>query len=324
MKDSMTSKKGVLMRELIAEITSTHHLGESIQTGKYRKHPIEPPFIYPAKYQHETIMLEHFSFEYLRASREKSKTAILQLHGGGYIGPMKNAYRRFSIYYHKQCQNSDVVTVDYRVAPEHPYPAALMDALTTYRHMIAELGYAPKRITIAGDSAGGGLAVALCLYLRDHKLPLPGGLILMSPWCDLTNSGSSHIKNFEIDPLFGNSINNMLYNSSYIGSHDPKNPYISPLFGDMKGLPPMLIQVGTHEVLLSDSTQLAKKAKESGIKVRLSQYEGMFHVFQMSGSMLPESKAAWREVGQFFQIIQVSDTKPSRTSKTNHIKQHKT
>jgi len=303
MKMRKTSIKGTLMRELIADITSTHYLGESIQTGKYRKNPKEPPFIYKAKYHCEKVSLEHFSLEYLKKDETNSDYSILQLHGGGYIGPMKNAYRRFSMNYQDQCGESDVVTIDYRVAPEHPYPAALEDAFSSYLFMTEVRGYAPEKIIIAGDSAGGGLALALAMYLRDLQYPTPAGLVLMSPWADLTNSGQSYIDNFEIDPLFGNSTNNMLYNSSYIGNHDPADPYISPIFGDFSSLPPMLIQVGTHEVLLSDSITIAQKAKKEGLKVKLSIYEGMFHVFQMSGEMLPESRQAWDEINKFYKAI---------------------
>ena len=304
MKTRKTSLKGTLMRELIADITSTHHLGESIQTGKYRMNPKEPPFIYKPKYHCEKVNLEHFSLEYLKKGEENSEYSILQLHGGGYIGPMKNAYRRFSINYQDKCDESDVVTIDYRVAPEHPYPAALEDAFSAYLFMTEEKGYSPRKIIIAGDSAGGGLALALSMHLRDLQYPTPAGLVLMSPWADLTNSGESYIDNFEIDPLFGNSTNNMLYNSSYIGDHDPKEPYISPVFGNFENLPPMLIQVGTHEVLLSDSITIAQKAKKEGLKVKLSIYEGMFHVFQMSGEILPESRQAWEEISKFYKAIQ--------------------
>lgn len=297
------SIKGTLMRELIADVTSTSHLGESIQTGKYRMNPKEPPFLYKPRYHCEEVDLESFTLEHLRVHEENTEYAILQLHGGGYIGPMKNSYRKFSISYLDKCKESDVVTVDYRVAPDYPYPAALEDAIGAYEYMTLDQGYDPEKIMIVGDSAGGGLALALSMYLRDQKKTMPLGLVLMSPWADLTNSGESHKENFEIDPLFGNTTNNMLYDSPYIGDHDPKDPYISPIFGDFTGMPPMLIQVGTHEVLLSDSKTIAQKTKEKGNKVRLSIYPGMFHVFQMSGDILPESRQAFEEISEFFRII---------------------
>lgn len=309
MKTKKTSLKGLLLRELIADITSTSHLGEAIQTGTYRAKHKEPPFLYSSKYHCEKVNLEQASLEYLKKNKKNSTYIILQLHGGGYIGAMKNAYRRFSISYLEQCNESDVVTLDYRVAPNDPFPAALEDALSAYFFITKEKHYSPSKVILAGDSAGGGLALALSMYLRNHNYPCPAGLILMSPWADLTNSGQSHIDNFELDPLFGKTKNNLLYNSSYIGDYNPKNPYISPLFGDFSSLPPTLIQVGTHEVLLSDAKSIAKKLKQKKIPVRLSIYEGMFHVFQMSGDLLPESRNAWDEIGRFFKTISISDTK---------------
>ena len=145
--------------------------------------------------------------------------------------------------------------------------------------------------------------MALCMYLRDHDYELPCGIVAMSPWTDLTASGESYDSNYERDPLFGNTRDSLIYNHDYVGNHNPREPYISPLFGDFSDFPPMLIQVGDYEMLLSDSVSVAKKAKEAGVKVRLSIYEGMFHVFQMAMLLMPESKKAWAEVGHFLELI---------------------
>jgi len=195
--------------------------------------------------------------EYLRPVGVVTGRVILQLHGGGYIGPMKNIYRRFAVRYSKVSYGGDVLTLDYRVAPENPYPAALEDAVAAYEWLVKEKGYSPENIVVAGDSAGGGLGLALGLYLKDHGMVLPSGFITMSPWTDLTNSGESYVSNYETDPLFGNSTDNMLYNSSYIGEGDPKDPYMSPLFGEYENFPPVLMQVGSYEVLLSDTLGVA-------------------------------------------------------------------
>ena len=216
---------------------------------------------------------------------------------------MKNIYRRFAVRYSKISYGADVLSVDYRVAPEHPFPAALEDAAAGYRWLLEEKGYEPEKIVIAGDSAGGGLALSLVLYLKDQGLPLPGGIITMSPWADVTLSGESYESKYEIDPLFGNSRENMLYQCSYIGDADPKNPYLSPLFGDFSGFPPILMQVGEYEVLLSDTLRVSDKAKKAGVKVRTSVYAGMFHVFQMGLDLIPESREAWEEIGEFLRII---------------------
>lgn len=145
--------------------------------------------------------------------------------------------------------------------------------------------------------------MCLCMYLKKQNRPLPGGLIAMSPWTDLTASGESYVENYEKDPLFGNTRDSLIYNKDYVQHEDVTNPFISPLFGSFKGFPPMLIQVGSYEMLLSDSVSVARKAKEQGVKVRLSIYEEMFHVFQMAMLLLPESKKAWAEVGKFLEIV---------------------
>ena len=199
------------------------------------------------------------------------------------------------------------------MAPEHPYPAALEDAVYAYRWLLEEKKYQPSQIVVAGDSAGGGLALALCLYAKDHGLPLPAGIITMSPWTDVSLSGASYEENYTIDPLFGNSKENMLYQCSYIGNANPKNPYLSPLFGDFEGFPPMLMQVGAYEVLLDDTRAVAKKARAEGVKVRCSVYDGMFHVFQMGLDLIPESREAWEEVAEYLRIIYWIHREPEGT-----------
>ena len=203
---------------------------------------------------------------------------------------------------HIMCLRDYILTPDYRVAPEHPFPAALEDALASYRWLLDQ-GYFGDDIILAGDSAGGGLAMALCMYLKEHHMPMPCGIVAMSPWTDLTASGESYDTNFEKDPLFGNTRDSMIYNNYYVGDADPMDPYVSPLFGDFRQFPPMLIQAGSIEMLLSDSVEVAAKARQQGIKVRLSIYEGMFHVFQMAYLNIPESKKAWAEVGKFIEIL---------------------
>lgn len=164
-------------------------------------------------------------------------------------------------------------------------------------------GWFSEQIIVAGDSAGGGLAMALCHYLINHGRQLPCGIIAMSPWTDLTASGESYDTNYERDPLFGKTRDSLIYNRDYVGDHDPMDEYISPMFGDFRGFPPMLIQVGSYEMLLSDSVDVAAKARGQGVKVRLSIYDGMFHIFQMAAKMLPESRKAWVEIGKFIEIL---------------------
>lgn len=302
MRNKNVSIIGNLTRDMVNDVMETA-LKKPIQTGEFRKNPVEPAWRCPAGYLYELIETENFVMEYLRPQNAVTGRVILQLHGGGYIGPMKNIYRRFAVKYSKLSFGADVLSVDYRVAPEHPFPAAVEDAVWAYKWLLEEKKYRSSQIVVAGDSAGGGLALGLCMHLKDHGIPLPGGIITMSPWTDVTLSGESYVENYEIDPLFGNSKENMLYQCSYIGDADPKNPYLSPLFGDYKHFPPMLMQVGSYEVLLSDTLQVAKKAKQAGVKVRTSVYNGMFHVFQMGLDLIPESREAWEEAGEFLRIV---------------------
>jgi len=192
------SVRGNLVRDMMQNVMETS-LKQPIRTGELRKNPVEPAWVRPAGYEYEIIELEHLKMEYLRPVGVVTDRVILQLHGGGYIGPMKNIYRRFAVRYSKLSYGGDVLTLDYRVAPEHPYPAALEDAVAAYQWLIEEKGYRPEHIAVAGDSAGGGLSLALGLYLKDHGIALPGGFITMSAWTDLTNSGESRLSNYEID-----------------------------------------------------------------------------------------------------------------------------
>lgn len=308
MQEKKISVRGVLIRDMIQNVMETS-LKEPIQTGEFRKNPMEHAWVCPSGYEYEIIETEQFKMEYLRPGHVVTGRVILQLHGGGYIGPMKNIYRKFAAMYSKLSYGGDVLTIDYRVAPEYPYPAALEDTVYAYRWLLEEKKYRPEQIVLAGDSAGGGLALALGLYLKDHHMPMPAGFLLMSPWTDLTCSGESHETNYCRDPLFGNSRESMLYNSSYIGGYDPAEPYISPMFGDYHGFSPMLIQVGSYEMLLSDSQSVAEKAKAAGVKCRLSVYEGMFHEFQMSMGLFPESREAWSEARKFIRILYDIDRK---------------
>lgn len=292
------SLKAKIVREMIKFSTSQHIIGPKIQDGTIRRNLVEPPWHCPAEYMRMPIRMKRFEMELLTPPQEGCGEVVLQLHGGGYIGKIRNAYRDFAVLYSQMEGYRKVLSVDYRVAPEHPYPAALEDAYASYQWLL-DVGYEGEQIILAGDSAGGGLALALGMYLRDHNLPLPKCMVLMSPWTDLTASGPSYTDNYESDPLFGNTRESMIYNGEYTAGHDPKDPYVSPLFGDFTGLPPMLFQVGSVEMLLSDTLSAAEKAQEAGCDVVQTTYEGMFHVFQMGLMKLPESQEAWQEVEAF-------------------------
>lgn len=303
MIETEASVKGRVLADLLSHLTNDLQIGKKIKSGELRKRLKEPLWIVPDCFNMTHIELKNFSMKLLSLKENPSQDhVILQLHGGGYMGAVRNAYYVFAGLYNEVSHGCNVLTPDYRVAPEHPYPAALEDAVASYQWLL-DKGYYGEQIIVAGDSAGGGLAMALCMYLKDHHMPMPGGVVAMSPWTDLTASGESYETNYERDPLFGNTKDSLIYVNDYAGDHDKMDCYISPLFGDFRGFPPMLIQVGSLEMLLSDSVSVAAKAREQGIRVRLSIYEGMFHVFQMAYLNIPESKKAWAEVGKFIDVI---------------------
>ena len=303
MIENEASVKGRVIAELLSHLTNDLQIGKKIKSGELRKRLKEPAWHVPECFNMTNIDMENFSMKLLSLKENPGQDyVILQLHGGGYMGAVRNAYYVFAGLYNEVSKGCNVLTPDYRVAPEHPYPAALEDALASYQWLL-DKGYYGEQIIVAGDSAGGGLAMALCMYLKDHHMPMPGGVIAMSPWTDLTASGESYTTNYEKDPLFGNTKESLIYVNDYAGNHDKMDYYISPLFGDFRGFPPMLIQVGSLEMLLSDSVSVAAKARQQGIRVRLSIYEEMFHVFQMAYLNIPESKKAWAEVGKFIDVL---------------------
>ena len=296
---------GRAISDLMYRFTNDLEIGKKIRMGELRKQydKLEPEWRVPEKYNLTHFDLENFSMKLLsRKENPNFKKVILQLHGGGYIGAIYNTYYNVATYYSEAADGICVLSPDYRVAPEHPYPAALEDALASYQWLL-DHGYKGEQIILAGDSAGGGLAMALIMYLRDHDMPMPCGLVAMSPWTDLTASGESYTLNYELDPLFGNTKESMIFINDYPGEHDKKDPYISPIYGNFRNFPPMLIQVGSTEMLLSDSVTAASMADIAGVEVRLSIYDDMFHVFQLSGKILPEQKRAWEEVEQFLQLL---------------------
>lgn len=207
------------------------------------------------------------------------KYVILHCHGGGY-STGSSLYARTLTSKLAASTSMDVLCFDYRLAPENPYPAATEDAMKVWNYLML-LGYGARDVILTGDSAGGNLALTLTLKLKEEGRLLPRGIVLMSPWTDLTNSGESFAEKAEVDPVLNSEyINRMI--QAYAEGQDLKNPMISPLFGDFKGFPPVYIQVGENEILLSDSLRLHRAFVKANVSVKLDTYKGMWHVFQMS------------------------------------------
>lgn len=222
---------------------------------------------------------------------------LLYLHGGGYIVKTPHVHRVLVGRLARAAETNAFIP-DYRLAPEHPFPAALEDAAAAYRGLISQ-GYTPDHIVIAGDSSGGGLTTALLLYLRDNGDPLPAAACLISAMLDCTFIDPSLIELQQHDPFMRLSDVAMMARH-YYGEHDPRNPLISPIFGDLGGMPPLLIHAGEYEILRAEAIRYAEKAQAAGVYVKLKVWEGMIHAFQLFAGFVPEGKTALKEIGAFF------------------------
>ncbi len=222
--------------------------------------------------------------------------AVLYFHGGAYVVGSPVSHRLLTSCL-AQASGMTVFAADYRLAPEHPFPAAVEDAVAAYRALLSE-GYRPENIVIGGDSAGGGLTLAAAVSLRDAKLPQPAALVLLSPWADLTLSGPTMKSKAKVDPMLTEKWLRKMADT-YLHGKPAKSPTASPLFANLTGLPPMLIQVGSDEVLLSDSERLAENARAAGVKVDYHLYEDLWHVFQASQKQVPEADEALAEIVGF-------------------------
>jgi monoterpene epsilon-lactone hydrolase len=234
--------------------------------------------------------------EWVCAPNAASDRFVLYLHGGGYVIGSVNTHRDLIARVSRAAQ-ARVLALNYRLAPEHPFPAAVDDAVASYKWLLAQ-GAKPSRIAIAGDSAGGGLAAATLVAIRDAKLPTPGAGVLLSPWVDLEGLGESMVTRVEVDPVVRKEgLVGMA--QAYLQGQDAKTPLAAPLYADLKGLPPLLIQVGDAETLLDDSKRLNDRAKAAGVSTKLEVWPEMIHVWQLFASFLPEGQQAIDGIGKF-------------------------
>ena len=243
----------------------------------------------------EEFSLSGMKAAWMRLERpHRHARCVLYCHGGGYTSG-NLGYSRVLASKLVRSTGLDTLNFEYRLAPEHPYPAALEDAFRAWDHLMY-LGYGAKDVVLAGDSAGGNMALVLCLALRRAGRMLPGALLLMSPWTDMTASGASYGERAEADPILTNEYIQAV-REAYAPGADYSRPEFSPLFGDFSAFPPALIQVGTHEILYSDSERLAERLKAAGCYCRLEVWENMWHVFQMAPAK--KSAAAMESMAHF-------------------------
>ena len=234
--------------------------------------------------------------EWISTPESVEERVIFYLHGGGYTIGSINTHRPL-ISLIARAAKARALAIDYRLAPEDPFPAAVEDSVTGYRWLIST-GVNPARVVIAGDSAGGGLTVATLVALRDAGEPLPAAGVCISPWVDMEALGDSMNTKAEVDPMVQREgLVDMA--KVYLGGADPRTPLAAPIYADLKGLPPLLIQVGTSETLLDDATRLAERAKSAGVEVVLEPWEEMIHVWHMFAAMLPEGQQAIDRIGEF-------------------------
>ncbi len=228
-----------------------------------------------------------------------SSNVILYFHGGVYVIGSAAATVPLAADLARRSK-AKVVSVDYRLAPENPYPAAVEDARTAYQGLLSR-GSEPGSIAVSGESAGGGLAVALLLAVRDAQMPMPSSAFLMSPYADLTLSGGTIVDKQDVDPLFtGETLRRRV--ADYVAAANPSDPFISPVFADLRGLPPLLIQAGSHEILLSDAIRLAGRAAEADVATALEVTPGVPHVFQAYAAVLDEGNRALNRAAEFLQM----------------------
>jgi len=249
------------------------------------------------------VRIDDLRAEWLIPAGATKDRVIFFIHGGGYVSGSCSDHR---IHVSKFVEGTNLCALqfEYHLAPEHTYPAALEDTVKAYQWLLAQ-GVLPTNIAFAGDSAGGGLCLAALLALRDQGIPLPATAVALSPWTDLRCSGDSYRSNAR--KCLSPEGSWTAFSKHYVGEHDPGLPWISPLYGDLHNLPPLLIFVGGDEILYDDSVRFAEKAKAAGVEVTLRIGEGLFHCYPVCAPLFPEATQAMNEIYSFIRIQLASD-----------------
>jgi monoterpene epsilon-lactone hydrolase len=277
-------------RLILANGFLPHSFGRSILDQSAKRMP-EPEHM-------ESIPLstDIIQGQWIYDNRTQPTSVLLYFHGGGYHLGSFHTHKRL-VYKLSLASNTKALFLDYKMAPEFPFPAALIDGTNAYQWLLKE-GYSPKQIVFAGDSAGGGLAVGTALKIQEMKLPLPQAIVCISPWFDLEANGDSMDTNAGIDPwLTKEKVRE--WGLSYAGKNYLTHPHASPIHADIQGLPPFLIHVGSKEVLLDDTRRFLDKAKASNVKCEIKIWEKMIHVFQCFDTVYPDANKSIGELGRF-------------------------
>jgi monoterpene epsilon-lactone hydrolase len=267
-------------------------------------------FVVPPDVEWEPIDAGGVPAEWITTPQATDSRVICYLHGGGYTMGSVNTHREM-VSRLSRAASARALSVDYRLAPENPFPAAVEDATTAYRWLLGT-GVDPASVVIAGDSAGGGLTAATLVALRDEGAPLPAAGVCLSPWVDMEGIGESMTAKAEADPMVQRE--DLLETAkAYLNGVDPRTPLAAPLYADLTGLPPLLIQVGTAETLLDDAIRLAERARAAGVDVTFEPWEDMIHVWHFMASMLPEGEQAIERIGEFIRERVASARQPAST-----------
>lgn len=267
----------------------------------FRSGGVKSAFEVPQGWEWQRFKVGSAYAEHMRSNTKHGNRVILQLHGGGYLFGLSDAHRLLGVNQAQLAGVSDVYYSDYRLAPQNTYPAALQDAVALYREMLNR-GILAKNIILIGDSAGGNLAVELALYLKEHNLPQPGVIILISPWATMeVLEGTSRSFNESKDQALGKGtpLFESVKKAEYIGDIDRKDPRVSPIYADLSGLSPTLIQAGGSELFLSECEELARKFAADGVEVSFSAYAGMPHDFALLLPHMRESLNSLQEIADF-------------------------
>ncbi len=282
------------IREHLATLPDS--AGLSVQQLRSAYDKAEKLFRLPEGLERTTFDANGVRCERLTPAGADQSSALLYFHGGGYALGSPSSHRHMVANIAAQAGISAVVP-DYRLAPEAPFPAAVDDALKTYQWLLDD-GVDPSSITLAGDSAGGGLTAATLVSIRDHGLPLPLAGVCISPWADMTNVAQSYETRAEADPIVTKASISR-WTAAYLGDTDPRTPLASPAFADLNGLPPLLIQVGNDEVLLDDAKRLAERAESAGVATTLEVWDDMIHVWHWFAEYLDEAGEAVARIAEF-------------------------
>jgi len=295
----MASIQNFLIRSFLKVVTNKKDIAKhSVETTRKRLHKFMMMNKPPESVSFEKVNCDGVLAEWNIPKNVTNSGVILYIHGGAYVSCSISTHRPL-VARIARASKTKALSIEYRYAPEHPFPAGLDDAVKTY-HWLLKQGYDPTKIVITGDSAGGGLAIATLLRLRDEQTPLPAAGVCMSPWIDLECSQDSGVRLADKDPML-NAEAGKIFAKLYAGHESLRHPYISPYYADLKGLPPLFIQVSDSEIVLDENVNFEKKAKAAGVEIQFEIWKNMVHVWQGFAPILPEAIEAIKKIGIFIE-----------------------